>query len=89
MDREKEISCEGNDSVVRVLSGLREYMPLRLADYSQFTGAHPEFLLYSEGEDWVLTYLNREATSLELLKMDASRRLYLVKMQDTRRSENH
>jgi hypothetical protein len=81
MDDQRELSREGNDIVVRALSGLRDFMPLRLADYSTFTAAHREFLLYSEGEDW--TFLNREAASMQLLEMEGARRLYLVKMKET------
>jgi hypothetical protein len=80
-DEEKEASREGNDSVVRLLRNLQNLMPLKLVEYSAFTTTHPQFLLYSEGEDWVLIYLNREGASIQVLEMDANRRLYLIKTQ--------
>ena len=57
-------------------------MPLRLVDYSEFIAAHREFLLYSEGEEWALVNLSREAASLQLLAIGSKRRLYLVKMDE-------
>ena len=43
-------------------------MPLRLADYSEFIAAHREFLLFSQGQEWALVNLRRDAVSLELLE---------------------
>jgi uncharacterized membrane protein len=89
VDEQKEQSITGTDSIVKVLLSLRNFMPLRLAEYSEFTASHREFLLYSEGEEWVLTYLNREGASIQLLEMEAHGRLYLVKVNDGSRSDEH
>jgi hypothetical protein len=96
-DAQKEFNYDGNDLVVRVLSRLQEFMPLRLADYSEFIAAHREFLLFSQGEEWALVNLRRDAVSLELLGIEdfsdqkslhQNWRLYLVKMDERLVSEN-
>ena len=71
-DAQSEVDYEGNDTVVRVLLRLQQFilqqfMPLRLVDYFEFIAAHREFLLYSQGEEWALVNLRRDAVSLELL----------------------
>ena len=57
-------------------------MPIRLVDYFEFIAAHREFLLYSQGEEWALVNLRRDAVSLELLGIQYNWRLYLVKMDE-------
>jgi hypothetical protein len=81
-DAQREVDYEGNDTVVRVLSRLQQFMPLRLVDYFEFIAAHREFLLYSLGEEWALVNLRRDAVSLELLGIQYNWRLYLVKMDE-------
>lgn len=80
VDEQRELRAEGNDVLLRIMRALQDYMPLRVADYSEFTTAHPEFLLYAEGNDWALVDLSREGASLQLLEIDGTRRLYLVGM---------
>jgi hypothetical protein len=53
----------------------------RVADYSGFTAARREFLLYSEVADWYLSYLSHEAASVQLLPKGGSGELYLAKMK--------
>jgi hypothetical protein len=54
-------------------------------DFSEFTAAHPEFLLYAEEPDdggtWLPLYLSHEAASMRTVGMESSRRLYLVTMK--------
>jgi len=82
-DEQKELSFVGTDSIVKIMAALRESIPLRLADYSEFTATHREFLLYSDGSvsDWDLAYLNRTAASVQQLGMRGNRRLYLIGMK--------
>ena len=47
----------GHDNMDKGFQVLRQYMPLHLSDFNEFTSAHPEFLLYAEepgsGFDWI------------------------------------
>ena len=80
-DEDKEVSYEGTDIIVKIYSRLREFFPLRIADYTEFTSTHNEFLLYSEGLDWTLVNLNHDAASMQLLKIEGDRWLFLVRMK--------
>jgi hypothetical protein len=57
-------------------------MPLGVTEYSEFTAAHREFLLYSGDADWYLAYLSQEAASVQLLAKASSGDLCLVKMKE-------
>jgi hypothetical protein len=82
IDEEKEANVTGADSNARIIEALREFTPLRLANYSQFIAAHSEFLLYSEDSDWVLPYLMRDAGSVQLLRIEGGGKLYLIRMKN-------
>ena len=82
-DEQKELSLAGTDTLARVLAGLRDSMPLRLTDYSNFTAAHNKFLLYSQGGDWVLTSLKHDEAAIQLLEIEPGRQLYLIKMKES------
>ncbi len=52
-DERRELRYTMSDTQSKTLSALGEFLPLQAIDYSEFTGGHPEFLLYSEGLDIV------------------------------------
>lgn len=81
LDDEKELSYVGNDTNVKMMLALRDFLPLRVVEYSEFIKTHEEFLMYSEAADWTLVALNREAASMQLVEVQGDRRLYLVKMK--------
>ena len=82
-DERRELSYTLTDSSSKAMLALREFMPLRVADYSQFTAANREFLLYSQDADWYLPYLTHEAASVQLLAKGGSGELYLIKMKES------
>jgi Dolichyl-phosphate-mannose-protein mannosyltransferase len=65
-----------------------KFFPLRVEDYSMFTAAHPEFLLYSEGIDWYLPILEREGASKKLVS-DGYGRVYLIRMNNPPATEGY
>jgi hypothetical protein len=82
-DEEAEFTYHGTDTTVRVFKMFQSYFPLRLADYTQFTTHNPEFLVYSEPEGWMLAAMRREGASIQVLKAEGVRTVYLVKMKGT------
>ena len=80
VDEELEQRYVGNDSIPRISRPLAEFLPLQLRNYSEFIGKHREFLLYSDGTDWMLDQLALDAASVRLLKTEGSSKLYLVRM---------
>jgi hypothetical protein len=82
-DEKKELQYEGTDTVAKLMLGLREFIPLQVKDYTEFITTHREFLIYSDsGPGWWLVDITHEASSVQLLRMEPSRRLYLVKMRE-------
>jgi len=80
-DSDKELAFEGTDTIVKAMVGLRDYSPVRVVNYGQFTTTQREFLVYSDGAGWILENLSREAASVRLLKLDKGRCLYLMQMR--------
>jgi len=70
------------DTVDRWMQVGADYLPLKVANFSQFTAAHQQFLLYAEDSDtprdWMTLRLSREGWSMETVALDDSRRIYLV-----------
>jgi len=60
---------------------------MQLAGYDEFTNTHPEFLLYAEHAEWLLTSLSADAASIQLLQTDGNMMLYLVTVKKD--STNH
>ncbi len=83
VDEEKELHYQGTDTFDKNVVILRDYMPLQVRDFSQFTAAHPVFLLYGEepgdGFNWLPLHLSHVA-SVRSVAVEPSRRLYLVTM---------
>jgi hypothetical protein len=83
MDEEKELQYQGTDSFDKDIVILRDYMPLQVRDFSEFTAAHPVFLVYGEepgdGFNWLPQHLSRVA-SVRTVAVEPSRKLYLVTM---------
>jgi hypothetical protein len=80
-DPDKELAFEGADTVVKTMLGLRDFYPVQLASYGQFTKTQREFLVYSDGPGWILDSLIREAASVRLLKLDKGRSVFLIQMR--------
>jgi 4-amino-4-deoxy-L-arabinose transferase-like glycosyltransferase len=85
IDEEKELQYQHNDTFNRQAEIFRDYMPVQVRDFSEFTAAHPVFLLYSEEPGyalgWVPLHLNRVALSVRSVAVESNRRLYLVTMK--------
>jgi hypothetical protein len=77
-DEQREIRYTASDTVSRTLTGLSQFFPLHVVAYSEFTAAHPEFLLYSEGLDWYMPAFLGSGFSLQLVANDHGQ-IYLVK----------
>jgi len=82
VDERRELSYKRSDTSSKLMLALREFMPLGVTEYSEFTAAHREFLLYSGDADWYLAYLSQEAASVQLLAKASSGDLCLVKMKE-------
>jgi hypothetical protein len=82
-DEGRQLNYQGTDNTVKIYLGLRGFFPVQVADYTEFTTTHREFLLYTQGGDWTVVNLCREAASVEVLKMDGTQWLMLVKMKET------
>jgi len=86
MDEEKELHYQGTDSFDKNVVLLRDYMPLQVRDFSEFTAAHPVFLLYGEepgdGFNWLPVHLSHVASSVRSVAVEPSRKLYLVTMKE-------
>jgi hypothetical protein len=53
-----------------------------MADYSEFTTSHREFLLFSNGPDWDLPSLMHEGWSVQLLSSSGHGEIYRVEMKN-------
>jgi len=90
IDEEKELHYQGTDSFDKDVVILRDYMPLQVRDFSEFTSAHRVFLIYGEepgdGFNWLPVHLSHVAASVRSVAVEPSRKLYLVTMgEDTAR----
>jgi hypothetical protein len=70
------------DTVDKGLEAAKNYLPLRISNFSEFAAVHKEFLLYVVDEDtprdWLTMRLSREGWSMETVALDESRRIYLI-----------
>jgi 4-amino-4-deoxy-L-arabinose transferase-like glycosyltransferase len=86
MDEEKELHYQGTDTFDRQVVLLRDYMPLQVRDFSEFTSVHRAFLLYGEepgdGYNWLPVHLSHVASSVRSVMVEPSRKLYLVTMKE-------
>jgi putative flippase GtrA len=78
VDRENEYKYSTSDSSSATMFAFHSYFPVQLAEYSQFTTAHPEFLLYAEGSDWYQPAFKNENFSMEVLAKGPGE-VYLVR----------
>jgi len=86
MDEKKELQYQKTDNFNKLVVNLRDYMPLQLRDFSEFTSAHPVFLLYGEepgdGNNWLPVHLSRVASSVRSVAVEPNRKLSLVTMKE-------
>jgi hypothetical protein len=86
-DAQRDLKYYGDETNFKAMTALREFFPVHVADYSEFTANHPEFLLYSAGLDWDTLTLVEEGYSLELLSTKTGAAVYLVKRKSVQRPE--
>jgi len=84
-DSEKAVKYSGTDSIDKNLVILRPYMPIQVDALLEFVAAHPAFLLYVEdpgaGFDWLPGYFSEVASSVQVVVVEANRKVYLVTMK--------
>ena len=87
VDGEREYKYTGADSSSATMVTLQPYFPVRVAEYSQFTGTHSEFLLYAKGLDWYQRAFEHENFSMKILaRSESDGEMYLVTpIDDARR----
>ena len=80
VDPAKAVEYVQTDSAERGLLALRNFVPLNVQDYSDFTASHPAFLLYANHDDyeWTPSRLADDGAAPRLLVNDGSDSLYLV-----------
>jgi len=79
------VKYSGTDSIDKNLVILRPYMPIQVDALLEFVAAHPAFLLYVEdpgaGFDWLPGYFSEVASSVQVVVVEANRKVYLVTMK--------
>jgi mannosyltransferase len=84
-DQDKALQLLGTDTVDKNMVILRDYMSIRVFPLSEFMVEHHEFLLYVEepglGFDWLPRYLLESKVSVQLLKTESNRDVYLVTLK--------
>jgi hypothetical protein len=83
-DEDKELSYVGSNSFARTIKRASAFFPLHVADYSSFTSAHSEFLMYTGiyGSTYWLTDFTREGSLVQLLATGDGF-IYLIKMKSS------
>jgi len=85
IDLDKAVMYSGSNTADKNLSVLRPYLPVVIADYSEFVEMHPEFLLVTREPklsfDWLAKYLPSVA-SIDLIRSIGNRKLYHIHMCD-------
>jgi hypothetical protein len=76
-DREREYRYTNSDSSSVTMSALQPYFPVQVADYSQFTATHAEFLLYVRGLSWYHNAFKEDKFSMQMLA-EGEDEVYLV-----------
>jgi hypothetical protein len=79
VDREREYKYSGADTSSATMVTLRSYYPVQVAEYSQFTGRHAEFLLYVKGLAWYPRAFAQDNFSLVLLTASSEGLIFLVR----------
>jgi hypothetical protein len=84
-DGQKAVQYSGTDSVDKAYQLLPSYLPLQVEPLSEFVAAHRTFLFEVEdqgGFNWLPGYLQAEASSVQLLGADGTRKMYLITMKE-------
>src|SRR5205823_13781947 len=79
VDPELEKYYLHTDTTSRILSALRQRMPLGVADYDSFIAANPRFILAGEPVDWISLQLHRLNYRFVPLGGGATSKIYEVK----------
>jgi hypothetical protein len=84
-DEQKAVQYAGADSVDKGVQVLQSYVPLQVEPLSEFIAAHRTFLFEVEdnptlGLTWLPGYLQAEASSVQLVGADGTRKIYLITM---------
>jgi hypothetical protein len=72
-DEQRELRYAQADTSSRSMRAFGQFFPVHVRNYSEFTTAHPKFLLYREGLDWYVPAFLGDGFSLELLASDGGR----------------
>jgi hypothetical protein len=84
-DGQKAVQYSGTDSVDKAYELLPSYLPLQVEPLSEFVAAHRTFLFEVEdqgGFNWLPGYLQAEASSVQLVGADGTRKMYLITMRE-------
>jgi 4-amino-4-deoxy-L-arabinose transferase-like glycosyltransferase len=85
VDEKKELQYQGTDTFDKLVVVLRDYTPLQVRDFSEFTAAHPVFLIFGEepgdGNNWLPQHLSHVA-SVRSVAVEPYRKLSLVTMTE-------
>lgn len=68
VDAQRELRYTNADTSTKTLSAFREFPPLLVSEYSEFTTKHSEFVLYSKSLDWYLPALIQEGAAVQVLR---------------------
>ena len=87
VDEQKAVEFSGSDIVDKGVHNLQSYMPLQVEPLSEFITAHRTFLFEVEdnpalGLSWLPGYLQAEASSVQLIGADGTRKIYLITMNE-------
>jgi Dolichyl-phosphate-mannose-protein mannosyltransferase len=69
-DEQREFRSSRADTNSKSMLAFSKFFPVRVKDYSEFTAANPDFLLYYEYFDWYVPALMQDGFSLELVASD-------------------
>ena len=84
-DAQKAVQYAGTDTVDKNLWVLQSYMPLKIDPLNDFVAANTKFLLYVDdrgGFNWLPGYFQEAASSVQVIRLEGSRKIYLVTMRD-------
>lgn len=80
VDEARELQVSRTDSASRAQKAFSKVFPIRLADFSEFTTSHKEFLFYVGDRDWNSPIFREQGYSMQLLNTDNRLgSMYLVK----------
>ena len=88
VDLPQEIVYTKTDSVGRSLLALQCCYPFRVENFQEFSSAHPQFLMYSNGSFWDWWYFRfvHDGDTVRLVAAEQGLHMYLVDLKDQSRT---